>query len=650
MKAFKVLFSPIKIGTMELKNRIAMPAMGTNYAEPDGMMSEREIAWHVARARGGCALNVTEIANIDPLGKGIPGCPSIWDDKFIPGFAELAKAIHTHSGKLAIQLHHAGRGAMSMVIGDQKPVGPSAISYPPSPGWPFEVEPPRELTEDEIWDLIDKFGEGARRARDAGADAVELHGGHGYGIAQFMSAESNKRTDSFGGSLGGRMKFPVEIIKSIRSKVGADYPIVFKICGQEMVAGGRTLEETVVAASILEDAGADCICVSRGSYSSLHYVQPPAGLPQGAWLFDVEAVKKAVSIPVMAVGKIGDPLFAEHILRQGKADLVAMGRGLIADPDLPNKAAEGRLDDIRYCIYCNTCIHELNNFPGYVRCAINAEAGRETEMTMTPTKKPKKVLVAGGGPGGLEAARVAALRGHKVTLYEQSDKLGGQFRIASIPPMKQELTMAIKYLSGQVKKAGVKVEMGKKVTPEVVEELKPDVVIVATGGQPLIPRGIPGANRKRVVTAHDVLTEKVRTGHKVAILGGGMVGCETAEFLSQRAKDVTIIEMLDDIAMDVGMFSKPYLMERLDTWGVKAMTGAQVKEITGDGVVVEKDGKKETISGIDTVVLAMGAKPVKRLAAQLKGKVAEVYVIGDASEPRMVVNAVAEGSEIARKI
>ncbi|GAG45381.1 unnamed protein product, partial [marine sediment metagenome] len=239
-----------------------------------------------------------------------------------------------------------------------------------------------------------------------------------------------------------------------------------------------------------------------------------------------------VSIPVMAVGKIGDPLYAEHILRQGKADLVGMGRGLIADPDLPNKAAEGRLDDIRYCICCNTCIDSMNTIPGYVRCAINAEAGRETEMTMTPANKPKKVLVAGGGPGGLEAARVAALRGHKVTLYEQSDRLGGQFRIASLPPMKQELTMAIKYLSDQVKKAGVKVEMGKKATPELVEELKPDVVIVATGGLPLIPRNIPGANRKRVVTAHDVLTEKVRTGHKVAILGGGMVGCETAEFLS----------------------------------------------------------------------------------------------------------------------
>jgi len=649
MKAFKLLFSPIKIGTMELRNRIVMPAMGTNYAEPDGTTGEKEIEWHVARAKGGCALNITEIAYVDPLGKGIPGCPAIWDDKFIPGLARLAKAVHAHGGKLAIQLHHAGRGAISFITGGQ-PVGPSAISYPPSPGWYIEPAVPRELTEDEIWDLIDKFGEGARRAREAGADAVELHGGHGYGIAQFMSPESNKRTDSFGGSLEGRLKFPVEIIKSIRRKVGADYPILFKISGQEMITGGRTLEETVVVASILEDAGVNCISVSRGSYSSLFYILPPAGLPSGAWIFDVEAVKKAVKIPVMAVGKIGDPFYAEHILRQGKADLVAMGRALIADPDLPNKAAEGRFDDIRYCIYCNTCIDKMNTTPGYVQCALNAEAGRESEMTIIPAKKLKKVLVAGGGPAGLEAARVAALRGHKVTLYEKSDKLGGQLLIACLPPMKQELTMAIKYLSTQVKKAGVKVEMGKKVTPSLVRQLKPDVVIVATGGQPLIPKDIPGVNRERVVTAHDALAEKVRTGKRVAILGGGMVGCETAEFLSQRAKNVTIIEMLDDIALDIGIYNRPYLMERLAKWGVKAITKAQVKEITDEGVVVEKEGRRETISGIDTVVLAMGAKPVNRLAKQLKGKVAEVYVIGDASEPRMVVDAISEGAEIARKI
>jgi NADPH-dependent 2,4-dienoyl-CoA reductase/sulfur reductase-like enzyme len=465
-----------------------------------------------------------------------------------------------------------------------------------------------------------------------------------------MSPESNKRTDSFGGSLEGRMKYPLEIIKSIKSKAGADFPILCKICGEEMVVGGRTLEDTVVAVSILADAGVDCITVSRGSYSSLFWIEPPSGLPPGAWLFDVEAVKRAVNIPVAAVGKIGEPLIAEHILRQGKADIVAMGRALIADPDLPNKAKAGQLDDIRYCIYCNTCIHELMSFPGYVKCAINAEMGMEREMAMIPAEKPKKVLVAGGGPAGLEAARVAALRGHEVTLYEKSDKLGGQFIIATRPPMKQELTMAIKYLSTQIRKLGVKVEMGMEATPAVVEKLKPDVVIVATGGLPLIPKDIPGTNLEKVVTANDVLMETVRPEQRVAILGGGMVGCETAEFLAQRGKDVTIIEMLDFIGWDIGMFTRPFLMERFAKWGIKEITGAQVKEITDDGVVVEKEGRKETISGIDTIVLAMGVKSVNKLEKQLKGKVAEVYVIGDASEPRKVVDAISEGAEIARKI
>jgi len=646
---FKLLFSPIKVGTMELKNRIIMPAMGTNYAEPDGMMSEREIAYHEARAKGGCALNITEITNVDPLGKGIPGCPAIWDDKFIPGFAALAKAVHAHGGKLCVQLHHAGRGAMSFITGGQS-VGPSAITYPPSPGWFMPPELPRELTEDEVWDLIEKWGDGARRAREAGADCIELHCGHGYGIAQFMSPESNKRTDSFGGDLEGRMKYPLEIIKNVRKKAGADFPILVKICGEEMLVGGRTLEDTVVASSILEDAGINCITVSRGSYSSLFWIEPPSGLPAGAWLFDVEAVKKAVSIPVAAVGKVGEPLVAEHILKQGKADIVAMGRALIADPDLPNKAKAGQLDDIRYCIYCNTCIHELMSFPGYVKCAVNAEMGREAEMRMIPAEKPKKILVAGGGPAGMEAARVAALRGHNVTLCEKSDKLGGQFCIATRPPMKQELTMAIKYLSTQIRKLGVKVEMGMAVTPAVVEKLKPDAVIVATGGSPLIPKDIPGTNLKKVATANDVLMETVIPEQKVAILGGGMIGCETAEFLAQRGKDVTIIEMLDSIAWDVGMFTRPFLMERIAKWGIKEITGAQVKKITKDGVVVEKEGKRETISGFDTIILALGTKSVNDLAEQLKGKAAEVFVIGDASEPRQVVDAISEGAEIARKI
>jgi len=644
VKEFKLLFSPIKVGTMELKNRIIMPAMGVSIGSPDGTINERLFDYHVARAKGGAALNITEITYVDPAGQGIPSCPAIWDDKFIPGLAELAKAVHAYGGKLAIQLHHAGRSAFSFLTG-LPIVAPSAVSTP-SAMYPPDV--PQELTEEEIWELIEKFADGARRAREAGCDAVELHGAHSYLIGQFLSPQSNKRADSFGGNLEGRLKFAVEIIRAIRGKVGRDYPVIFKISGNEKVPCGLTIEETTVMASILEEAGADAIAVSQGSLSRGEWILPASGLPFTQWISDVDAIHRVVSVPVIALGRIGHPLVAEHILEHGKADLIGMGRALIADPDLPNKAAAGNLDDIRYCTYCNTCIESL--LITGLRCMVNPEAGREKEMAIVPAERPKKVLVAGSGPGGLEAARVAALRGHEVTVCEKASKVGGQLLTAVIPPGKQELTNAIKYLWTQAEKAGAKIQLGTEVTPALVKEMKPDVVIVATGGVPLIPADIPGIDKEKVVTAHDVLMGKAVVGRKVAILGGGMVGSETADFLGESGRDVTIIEMLDDIALDMGLWTRPFLLNRLAQSGVKKITGAQVKEITDDGVVVVRNGLEETIGGMESIILALGVRSLNELAEQVKGKVPEVYVIGDAKEPRKAVEAISEGAEIARKI
>ena len=646
MKALKLLFSPIKIGTMELRNRIIMPAMGVSIGSPDGTINERLVDYHAARAKGGAALNITEITYVDPAGQGIPNCPAIWDDKFIPGLAELAKAVHAYGGKLAIQLHHGGRSVFSFITG-LPPVAPSALSTP-SEMYAISGEVPKELSGEEIWELIEKFAEGARRAREAGCDAVELHGAHSYLIGQFLSPHSNKRADSFGGNLEGRLKFAVEIIRAIRRKVGRDYPVIFKISGNEKVPCGLTIEETTVMASILEEAGADAIAVSQGSLARAEWILPASGLPFTQWISDVEAIKRVVSVPVIALGRISHPMVAEHILEHGKADLIGMGRALIADADLPNKAAAGNLDDIRYCTYCNTCIESL--LLTGLRCLVNPEAGREKEMTIVPAERPKKVLVAGSGPGGLEAARVAALRGHEVTLCEKASKPGGQLLTAVIPPGKQELTNAIKYLWTQAEKAGAKIQLGTEATPALVEEMKPDVVIVATGGDPLIPADIPGIDKEKVVTAHDVLRGKVPVGKRVAILGGGMVGSETADFLGESGREVTIIEMLDDIALDMGPWTRPFLLERLAQSGVKKITGAQVKEVTDDGVVVVRNGQEETIGGMDSIILALGIRSVGELAEQIKGKVAEVYVIGDAKEPRKAVDAISEGSEIARKI
>jgi len=657
MKELKMLFSPTKVGTMELKNRIVMPPMGINYAEPDGSVSEREIAYYAARAKGGVGLIIAENTCVHPLGRGIPLETGLWDDKHIPGWEKLAKEVHAYGAKLAPQLHFAGNKATPEITPGAAVMGPSPISYPIARGSPsIEADTPiaREMNEEDIERVIEAFGEAARRARDAGCDAVEIHAAHGYVFAQFMSPAENKRTDSYGGGIEGRMKFNLAVIKRIRRKVG-NFPLIWKMSADEMLPGGRTIEEAQLIVWLLADAGIDCIEISRGSIShSIHWILPPSGVPPATWVTQhTWVVKQAVDIPVIAVGRITDPHMAEFILESGKADLIAFGRALLADAELPNKAAAGRLDDIRYCIGCQGCMMQLGVG---LACTMNPELGREMEvLPLVGTETPKKVLVAGGGPGGLEAARVAALRGHDVTLCEKSDRLGGQFWIGALPPGKQELTRGIKWLSIQAGKAGSKIELDKEVTPALVEELKPDVVIVATGGAPLIPTDMPGIDKPKVVTAHDVLTEKVRCGPKVVVLGSSMVGCEVADWLGFHRKDVTLVKMRPgtEIAEDVGRFSKPWLVDRLDEWKVEVVTGpkegVRVKAITDEGVSVIRDGQEEAI-GADNVVRALGIRPVNELAEQLKGKVAEVHVIGDAREPQTAWHAVREGSDVARTI
>ena len=649
MKIPKKLFTPIKIGTMEVKNRIVMAPMGTNIAASDGSVTERLINYLAARAKGGVGLIITEITTVDPVAKYMPNTLGAFDDKLIPSWRDLANAVHAYGAKLAPQLIHPGPIATSALTGVQ-PVGPSAIASP------LIREVPREASIEEIEEIVREFGEAARRMKKAGCDGVELHMAHGGHclVAAFTSPIFNKRADAYGGSLEGRLKFPLEIISSMRAEVGRDFPIIVRISGDELVTDGRSMEETQYMVRILVDAGVDAFHVSAGAYPFIaERVFPPMGTPLGLNAAQAAAIKEVVDVPVMSVGRINNPLIAEHILETGKADLVVIGRALIADPELPKKAATGRLEDIAPCVGCLGCLEGLREGP---TCVINPAAGREKEMALTLAEKPKRVLVAGGGPGGLEAARVSALRGHQVTLFEKSDKLGGQLNIACIAPTKQELTLFTKYLSIQVEKAGVKVELGREVTPAVVEELKPDVVIVATGGAPLVP-GIPGVGKEKVVTAQDVLLGKVVRRANVVVLGGGMVGCEVADFLAAVGDyipvgrtAVTIVEMLENIGLDMQAMARALLMQRLRAKDVKVITSAKVKEILDDGVLITGDGQEEAILGMDTIILAMGTRSVDELSGNIKGKVAEVYVIGDAKEPRKALNAIAEGAEIARKI
>jgi len=637
---------------MELKNRIVMAPMTTNWAADDGSIPPKLRDYLETRAKGGVGLIITEVASLD---RSVPyqlQTVGLWSDDLIPTWRELADAVHKHGAKLAPQIQHVGPESLSFIQGIQ-PVGPSPVMCK------MTRRMCRELTVEEIERIIEQHGEAARRAREAGCDAVALHAAHSYQLlGSFLSPLRNKRTDAYGGSVEGRLKLTLEVIKCIKAKVGSDFPIILRISGDELVPGGRTLHETQYIAPILAEAGVDAIETSGGTIDYAFWrILPPSGTPLGLNVPFSAAVKEVVDIPVMVVGRINDPLLAESILQRNQADLIALGRALLADPEFPNKAAEGRLDDIAPCVGCCLgCLRvQLTREP--MTCIINPTVGKEEEMVITPAARPKKVMVVGGGPGGLEAARVSALRGHQVTLYEKEAKLGGQFNLAIVPPMKQELSKIIKYLSGQVDKVGVCVELNTEVTSKLVDEVKPDVVIVATGGKPLIP-AVPGVDGKKVFSAHDVLAGKVPIHHgNVLIIGGGMVGCELADLLAnlgdnqiQRATPVTIVEMLPDIGLDILSQPRMLLIPRLREKGVRAITSATVKEVIEDGVVIVKDGQEEAIRGMDYIILAVGAKSLDELSESIENKVVEVYVIGDAKEPRKALEAIAEGAEVGRKI
>ena len=650
----KHLFSPIRIGSMEVKNRIVLPPMTVGYGVPEGTVSEKHRDYYEARAQGGAGLIITEAAAVHAQRKYGMFPLGLYEDAQIRSWSELAEATHRHGAKLAVQLMDPGPESIMMLTGIQ-PAGPSRVV-----GRGLFRDVPRELSIGEIEAIVDDFAEATRRAKEAGLDAIEIHAAHGYAlVGSFLSPFFNKRTDRYGGSLEGRLRLLLEIIETIRGRVGKDFPIIVRVSGDERRTGGRTLQETQFIARILVEAGVDALEVSGGTIPTVFWaVVAPSGTPLAINADFSQAIKQVVNIPVISVGRINSPRVAEFLLETGKADMVSMGRALHADPELPNKAAAGAFDDIVPCLGCNCgCIGSVVQ-GRLATCIINPAAGKEKEMAIVPAEHRKKVLVAGGGPAGLEAARVAALRGHEVTLYEKEEKLGGQVNLASVPPFMQEIGQLIKHLSTRVQKAGVQVELGKAVTPELIEELKPDVVVVATGASPLVPEKIPGIDKDKVVTAWEVLAgHEACKARRVLIVGGGLTGCETADFLAlptdnmaAAPTEVTLLELREEIALDSMAEPRHLLLERLREKRVHVIVRARVKEILDDGVVFERDGQEETLRGFEYVILAMGVKPVDTLSKQIEGKVPEVYVIGDATQPRRALDATAGGAEIGRRI
>lgn len=646
MSQFKKLFEPWMIGKMRLKNRIISSPMERNYCNKDGSVTQQYVDYLSAKAKGGVGLIILESTYVDPRGKGRVLQLGCYDDKLIPGLKRLADAVHQHGAKIGLELHFAGRQTAGEITGMQ-PMAPSVV-----PCWVSGGEIPREMTIKEIEEMIEKFAHGAERSKRAGFDMVELHGGHGYLLAQFLSGYSNKRTDQYGGSLENRMRFPLEVVKAVRRAVGEDFPIAYRLSGDEYIDGGVNLEETVPFAKKLEAAGVDLIDVSAGLYETTYIISQPMDIPLGCNVHLAEEIKRAVNIPVSVVGRINDPVFADNIINEDHADFVSFARALHADPDFPRKAQEGRMDDICMCVACmQGCIDILGTHVP-IFCAVNPMVGREREFEIKKTSKPKHVVVVGGGPGGMEAARIAALRGHQVTLYERDNTLGGQLKWASKPPFRGEYEQVVRYLSRQIEKAGVQINLEQEVDTEMLYNLKPDVVVVATGSRPFASF-IPGREKSHVVTYLDILGGDVAPGRRVSVIGGQKIGCEVADYLAEKGSEVILTDPSGEFCQDAGMKTRWLLMERLEGEPkIELRKKTTVEMIDDSSIVIQKEGKTETINDIDQVVMAMGKISRKELGDALiaDSKVNEIYTVGDCVLPRKMTEAIYEGSAVGHKI
>jgi len=647
--AFDLLFSPIKLGPLRLPNRLVMPAMTTNLAGDDGSITNRLIDFYTARARGGVGMVVVELSIVSVEGKRLPCNIGIWDDKYIEGLSRLAWAIRKAGAVAAIQIGHGGRESNSSYTGC-RPVAPTDL---PSifRGTTSEMERPLELDLSGIKRLKSAFVRAAKRALEAGFQVVELHGCHGYLIAQFLSSCVNKRTDRYGGgSIENRGRFLVEIIEGIKNASGPEVPVVARINGNDYVPDGNTEAEAARIAFLAQKAGADAIHVSAGLHQSRPYQMIP-GMDMGEACYThlAQAVKAKVDIPVIAVGKIGRPELAEEILARQRADLIAMGRPLICDPQLPLKARQGRLEAIRRCIWCGQgCIGQIHHLKA-ITCLQNPTAGRESELMLIRTDSPKKVLVIGGGPAGLAAAAVSARIGHRVTLVEKGDELGGQLRLAHLPPTRESIRLAIENLTWELTEVGVEVIAGRKADLQMIEELQPDRIILAVGSRSSKP-DIEGLGAVDVVFPEQALLAPERLGQHVAIIGGGLVGTEVADFLSARSHQVVIFEMLPELASKAVTSTKVYLTDQLAQQNVQVICRAQVVAVAPGKVSYIRDGWRFTVEEIDTILLAIGVTPEGGLARDLTRAGYNFELIGDCFTPGDAMSAIYQGYLAAAEI
>jgi 2,4-dienoyl-CoA reductase-like NADH-dependent reductase (Old Yellow Enzyme family)/thioredoxin reductase len=635
------LFAPFTIKTVELKNRIVMPALASFLIGDDGSISDATVEHYRRRAAGGPAMVITEACAVSPEGVVSTHQARIYDDRFIDGLSRLATALKAEGSVPALQIHHGGRQTSIKVI-KRKPLAPSPLPCPAIRG---DVEP---LSIDGIQQLVQKFGDAAQRAVQAGFELIEIHGAHGYLINQFLSGFSNIREDEYGGTVAARTRFAGEIVKEVRRRLGPQFPISFKISAEEHVAGGLTTRESIEILKILVDAGIDIVQVSAGNDVTPEWICQPMFMEKGCLVPSAAQVKQALDIPVMAVGRINDPQMANDIIASAKADLVCMGRGLLADPEMPIKAREGRLDEIRTCIACNTCMESIFK-RGRIECLVNPMLGREKEMAFIPAQIPKKIMVVGGGPGGLNAAWVAAKRGHEVHVYEKRSTLGGQLVPGSCPGHKSELRSLIQFQKKQVALFGVRCHLNYEVTVEDIKTVNPDLIILATGALPLLPP-VAGIDKEIVLTYEDVLGDKPPDFKKVVVVGGGPTGLELASYMSEHGSSVTVVEILPDAGNGLEAMTKKIILARLKENGTTILTNTRLLKIEGNGVRVADPDNLERLIEADKVLIAIGTRPNNRLYDKIKSLGIEIHQIGDCLEPRSAKDAIYESGVLGRKI
>jgi 2,4-dienoyl-CoA reductase-like NADH-dependent reductase (Old Yellow Enzyme family)/thioredoxin reductase len=638
------LFTPFKIGKMEVKNRIVMSPMGLNAAHPDGRIDDDEIHYFEERARGGAGLIIMGCQFLtEELAQGsLEG----YLDKthVIPQLTNLCEAVQKYGTKISAQLScGTGKNAFSTMLKDV-PVSASPI--------PSMFNPDllcRALTVEEIQEIMKQFHFSAKLLKNAGFDAIEVHAHAGYLVDQFMSAVWNKRTDEYGGTPEKRMRFAVEIVQSIRDAVGPDFPILFRIACKHHFEGGRTIEETIPMLKMLEDAGVDALDIDSGSYENIEYIFPPAYLGDACMEDVCEPARKAVSIPILNSGN-HTPETAVRLIESGNADFVMFGRPLIADPEIPKKLLKGKRKEVRPCIRCNEdCIGRIITRLTKISCSVNPVAGFEGRIKDKKDEESKKVVVIGGGPGGMEAARSAAIAGHKVILFEKDNSLGGQLKSAATPDFKSQLRELVEWYKHQLVIHNVDVHLNTEVTEDSPELAEADAIIVATGAIPLMP-GIKGIeNAVDIISAH-ANPDRLK-GERIVYCGGGLSACDSALETAMKGKKAVIVEMLDDIAVDDHFINKAALVPMLKQYGVEIYTGHKVIEITSNGVKALTTDGKEVFIESDTIVAALGMKPNNTTAEKIASKYhLKTRVIGDCIQVGKVGNAIREGFYAGRYI